>query len=118
MSAPVDPKAFLTLVELALANMYEFVEAIGELLEQKGLLTKQEILDLTKDLKLKNPPTDPIDPSQESCTAQEKAVIEELMAVILQHGLPADQATTLLNRTIRLLEWGKSSTHETPQTNA
>jgi len=31
----VDPKAFLTLVELAIANMYE-VEAIGELLEQKG----------------------------------------------------------------------------------
>ena len=30
MPDPVDPKAFLTLVELAIANMYEF-EAIGEL---------------------------------------------------------------------------------------
>jgi hypothetical protein len=118
MSAPVDPKAFLTLVESAIANMYEFVEAIGELLEQKGLFTKQEILDLTKDLKLKNPPTDPIDPSQESCTAQENAVIEQIMAVILQHGLSADHAKTLLGQTIQLLERGKQSVHEPPQANA
>ena len=40
------------------------------------------------------------------------------MAVILQHGLSADQATTLLASTIQMFEWGKQSTHETPQANA
>ena len=47
MPDPVDPKAFLTLVELAIGNMYE-LEAIGELLEQKGVLTKDEIIALAK----------------------------------------------------------------------
>ena len=113
MPDPVDPKAFLTLVELAIANMYE-LEAIGELLEQKGLLTKQEIITLAKDLKQKNPPADSAGPSQQRFTETENAIIEQLMAVILQHGLSADPATTLLGRTIQLLEWGKQVAHEMP----
>ena len=40
------------------------------------------------------------------------------MAVILQHGLSADQATTLLSRTIQLLEWGKQAAHKMPEANA
>jgi hypothetical protein len=39
-------------------------------------------------------------------------------AVILHHGLSADQATTLLGRTIQLLEWGKQSSHKMPEANA
>jgi len=35
------------------------------------------------------------------------------MAVILQHGLSADQAKTLLGRTIQLLELGKQATPDT-----
>ena len=62
MPDPVDPKAFLALVELAIANMYE-VEAIGELLEQKGLLTKDEIITLAKDLNQKSITPDPINTS-------------------------------------------------------
>jgi len=57
MPDPVDPKAFLTLVELAIGNMYE-LETIGELLEQKGLMTKDEIITLGKDLKRKAAPTE------------------------------------------------------------
>lgn len=57
MLDPVDPKAFLTLVELAIGNMYE-LEAIGELLEQKELMTKDEIITLAKDLKRKAAPTE------------------------------------------------------------
>jgi len=40
------------------------------------------------------------------------------MAVILQHGLIADQATTLLGRTIQLLELGKQAANEIPEANA
>jgi len=122
MPDPVDPKAFLTLVELAIGNMYE-LEAIGELLEQKGLLTKDEIIALAKELRQKNPQTKPPtsstnDPSLQRFTETENAVIEELMAVILQHGLTADQAKTLLGRTIQLLELGKQAANQSPQANA
>jgi len=122
MPDPVDPKAFLTLVELAIANMYE-VEAIGELLEQKGVLTKDEIIALAKELRRKNPQTKPptsstTAPLQQRFTETDNAVIEELMAVILQHGLSADHATTLLGRTIQLLELGKQAANQSPQANA
>jgi hypothetical protein len=45
-------------------------------------------------------------------------VIEEIMAVILQDGLSANQATSLLGRTIKLLEWGKQAVHEMPEAHA
>ena len=122
MPDPVGPKAFLTLVELAIGNMYE-LEAIGELLEQKGVLTKDEIIALAKELKQKNPQTKPptsstTDPSLQRFTETDNAVIEELMAVLLQHGLTADHAKILLGRTIQLLEWGKQAANPSPQANA
>ena len=47
MSDAVDPQAFRNLCDMSIDNMYE-LEAIGELLENKGLMTKQEILTLAK----------------------------------------------------------------------
>ena len=119
MSDPVDPKAFLTLVEMSIDSMYELA-ALGELLEQKGVMTKEEIITLAKDLKRKTPPTEPrtattTDPPQQRFTAQDNAVIEELMEVIERHGLSADHAKTLLGRTIQLLEWGKPAAHKLPE---
>ena len=38
MADPVDPHAFLNLVEMTITNTYE-LEAVGELLEQKGVMT-------------------------------------------------------------------------------
>ena len=122
MPDPVDPKAFLTLVEMSIDSMYELA-ALGELLEQKGVMTKEEIITLAKELKRKTPPTDSRtaatpNPSQQRFTETENAVIEEIMAVILQHGLSADQAKILLGRTIQLLEWGKQAAHKLPEANA
>ena len=76
------------------------------------------------DLMCKNPPAEPrtattIDlPSQPRFTDTDNAVIGEIMAVILQHGLSADQAKTLLGRTIQLLEWGKQAECKPPKANA
>ena len=123
MSDPVDPQGYLNLVEMTIDSMYE-LEAIGELLQRRGVLTKAEIIALAKDLKRKTPPTESrtattIDiPSQPRFTETDNAVIEEIMAVILQHGLSADQAKALLGRTIQLLEWGKLAEYEPPQANA
>jgi hypothetical protein len=123
MSNPIDPQAFLNLVKISIDSMYE-LEAIGELLEQRGVMTKEEIIALAKELKRKTPPTESrtaatIDTSpQPRFTDTDNAVIEEIMAVILRHGLSADQAKTLLGRTIQLLEWGKQAAHEMPEANA
>jgi len=44
---------------------------------------------------------------------KDKAVLEELIEVILQHGLSVDPAKTLLARTIQLLKWGKPPAPDT-----
>jgi len=51
-------------------------------------------------------------------TDADNAVIEQLMEVILRHGLSADHAKVLLGRTIQLLEWGKQTSPKTPEANA
>jgi hypothetical protein len=56
---------------MTIDNMYE-LEAIGELLEQKGLLTKKEILALAQDLKRQTPPADP---SVQRFTAKDNVVM-------------------------------------------
>jgi hypothetical protein len=43
---------------MSIDSMYELA-ALGELLEQKGVMTKEEIIALAKELKRKTPPTDP-----------------------------------------------------------
>ena len=47
MPDPIDRQAFLNLCNMSIDNMYE-LEALGELLVLKGLLTKQEILTLAQ----------------------------------------------------------------------
>ena len=86
MPDQINPKDFQNLCEMSIDSMYELA-ALGELLEQKGLMTRQEIITLATALKEKASLLPPTDPSSQPFTVQENAVIEELMAVILQHGL-------------------------------
>ncbi len=50
MAEPLDPTALVTLDELAISNMWE-TSALVELLERKGILTKQEVLDMIQELR-------------------------------------------------------------------
>ena len=117
MPEPIDRQAFVNLCNMSIDSMYELA-ALGELLEQKGLITKQEILALATKLKQKADSTNPTDPAQQRFTAHENAVIEQLMEVIERHGLSADRAKQLLGRTIQLLEWGEKAAQELPEGNA
>ncbi len=94
MPDPIDPEDFKNLCDLSIDNMYE-LEALGKLLEQKGLITKEEIITLAKQLKQKADSSNTTDSSSQRFTAQENAVIEELMEVVLKHGLSANQAEVL-----------------------
>ncbi len=54
MAEKLDPKEIVTLEELAISNMWE-TTALVELLERKGILTKQDVLDMIQELRWRNP---------------------------------------------------------------
>jgi hypothetical protein len=112
MSAPVDPQAFLKLCEISIDNMYE-LEALKKLLEEKGFLHKQEILDRAKLLKKQTNQSIPSSPEAQPMTDKENVVIKQIMEVILQSGLSSQQVKTLLERTNTLLELGQKPAPKT-----
>ncbi len=54
MAHPLDPNALVTLEELAISNMWE-TSALVEVLEGKGILTKQEVLAMIQELRQRDP---------------------------------------------------------------
>ena len=54
MSEPLDPTALVTIEELAISSMRE-VDALIEPLHEKGLVTKEELLDKITALRRKHP---------------------------------------------------------------
>ncbi len=50
MPEPLDPKDLVSLDELALTNMWE-TSALVELLERRGVLTRQDVLDMSQELR-------------------------------------------------------------------
>ncbi len=54
MAEKLDPKEIVTLDELTLSNMWE-TSALVELLERKGILTKQEVLAMIQELRQREP---------------------------------------------------------------
>jgi len=54
MAEKLDPKELVTIEELAISNMWE-TSALVELLERKGILTKQEVLDMIQELRQRQP---------------------------------------------------------------
>lgn len=66
MAEKLDPKELVTFEELLIANMFEY-GALIELLDQKGLVKKQEILDMIRELRRKTPTAhQPAPPPQET----------------------------------------------------
>ncbi len=53
-----NPNDLVTLDELAISNMWE-TSALVELLERKGILTKQEVLDMIQELRQREPTASP-----------------------------------------------------------
>ncbi len=61
MAEKLDPKELITIEELAISNMWE-TSALVELLERKGILTRQEVLDMIQELRQREP--SPIPPQR------------------------------------------------------
>ncbi len=54
MAEKLDPNEFVTLEELALSTMWE-TSALVEVLERKGILTRQDVLDMIQELRQREP---------------------------------------------------------------
>ncbi len=54
MAEPLDPKELVTIEEVAISNMWE-ITALVEVLERKGVLTRQEIYDAINQLRQRHP---------------------------------------------------------------
>ncbi len=54
MAEKLDPKEIVTLEELALSTMWE-TAALVELLERKGVVTRQEVLAMIQELRQREP---------------------------------------------------------------
>ncbi len=64
MAKQLDPKDLVTLEELAISNMWE-TSALVELLERKGILTKQDVLDMIHELRQREPTGHPATPDRD-----------------------------------------------------
>lgn len=106
MAEKLDPKDLVTIEELAISGMWEMAGLV-EVLQQKGLLKKQEILDAITELRRKNPLTplskEPLsEPSH--ITEIEKQLIGDILTLFDEKGLTREQALSLLGQLSVLIE--------------
>jgi len=115
MSTDRPKRDSLSLEELAISNMWE-IAAIVELLEKKGLCTKQDLYDIIGELRKKNPRArtpETVFPSTYLMTQTQEQVINDLLAVINKHGIDATQSLELLEHLGRIIEMGMKVTRGT-----
>ncbi len=124
MAEKLDPNDLVTLEELAISSMWEMA-ALVEVLEKKGVLTKQDILDAIRELRRKNPQArtpvefddhpDPASPEPYLLTERADAIITQIFDLLNDQKLTAHQAKALLHRCLHLVELGerlgKKTTH-------
>jgi len=105
----------MSLEEATISNMWE-IAAIVELLEKKGLCTKQDLYDIIEGLRNKNQKArlpETVFPSPYLMTQTEEKVIDDIIAVLNHHGMDSKQALELLEQVGRIIEMGARMTRGT-----
>lgn len=108
-------REIMSLEEATISNMWE-IAALVELLERKGLCTKQDLYDIIAELRNKNPRArlpETAFPSPYLMTQTEEKVIDDIIAVLNQHGMDSKQALELLEQVGRIIEMGAKITRGT-----
>src|SRR2546427_12584482 len=103
--------------EATLSNMWE-IAAIVEVLERKGLCTKQDLYDIITEFRRKNPLAkipETAFPEPYLLTETENKVIGDILELLNKHGLTSHQSMNLLEHLGRIIEMGqrvaKGTTH-------
>lgn len=115
MSSDRPNRDTMSLEEATISNMWE-IAAIVELLEKKGLCTKQDLYDIIDELRNKNQKArlpETVFPSPYLMTQTEEKVIDDLLAVLNKSGLDSRQASELLEHLGRIIEMGSRLTRDT-----
>jgi hypothetical protein len=105
----------MSLEEATISNMWE-IAAIVELLEKKGICSKQDLFETIADLRKQNtraniPET--VFPSPYLLSQTEEKVIDDILAVLNQHGMDSKQSLELLEQVGRIIEMGARITRGT-----
>ena len=115
MVEKLDPKDLVTLEEFTISGMWEMAGLV-EVLQQKGLLKKQEILDAIAELRRKNPlaplPKEPL-PEPSRITEIKKQLIGDILSLFDEKGLTREQALSLLGQMSVLIELAKRPERKT-----
>lgn len=117
MSTDRPKRDTMSLEEATISNMWE-IAALVEVLERNGLCTKQDLFDIIAEFRKKNPRAkipDTAFPEPYLLSQTEEQIIDDLLAVLNQHGLTSHQSQNLLERLGRIIEMGqrlaKGTTH-------
>ena len=117
MSNDRPTRETMSIEEATISNMWE-IAAIVELLEQKGLCTKQDLHTIIDELRKKNPRAripETAFPEPYLLTETENKIIDDILALLNKHGLTSHQSMNLLERLGRIIEMGqrvaKGTTH-------
>ena len=89
-----------------------------EVLERKGLCSKQDLYDIISEFRRKNPRAtipETAFPEPDLLTEAENNIIDDILALLNKHGLTSHQSQNLLERLGRIIEMGqrlaKGTTH-------
>ncbi len=108
MSNDHPKRESMSLEELAISNMWE-IAALVEVLERKGLCSKQDLYDIITELRKKNPRArlpETVFPSPYLMTETEEKIIDDILAVLNKSGLDSKQSLDLLEHLGRIIEMG------------
>ena len=105
----------MSIEEATISNMWE-IAALVEVLERKGICTKQDLYDTIAQLREKSPRAhipETVYPSPYLLSQTEEKVIDDILAVLNTHGMDSKQSLELLEQVGRIVEMGARMTRGT-----
>jgi hypothetical protein len=105
----------MSVEEATISNMWE-IAAIVEVLERKGLCTKQDLYDIITELRQKNPRAkipETAFPEPYLLTETENKIIDDILALLNKNGLTSHQSKNLLERLGGIIEMGQKIAQKT-----
>lgn len=109
MSAEHPKRDAMTLEEATVSNMWE-IAALVEVLERKGLCTKQDLYNIITEFRKKNPRAsipETTFPEPYLLTETENVIIDDILEMLNMNGLTSQQSLNLLERLGRMIEIGQ-----------
>lgn len=109
MSEPRPKRDTMSLEEATVSNMWE-IAAIVEVLERRGLCTKQDLYDIIAEFRKKNPRANIPEtafPEPYLLTETENKIIDDILELLNKNDLTSHQSLNLLDRLGRIIEMGQ-----------